>query len=410
MERRGKIVFAIILLSALLVGTILGGVVGGGVGYYMARQQTTTGQAALPVVQPVANREQSAQAPTTAAPQPTAAPAPPVTEEESAVVAAVQKAAPAVVTVINTLGPNAQPDSSQSLPFPFPQNGDPQQPQQQARASGSGVIISNDGYIVTNNHVVENQQSLAVLFADGSRHEATLVGADPLQDLAVIRVKDAVPAVAALGDSTALQPGATVIAIGSPLGDFKNSVTVGVVSALNRSVPGSSMEGLIQTDAAINHGNSGGPLVNLRGEVIGINTLVVRGTGTTLDQAQGLGFAIPGSTLQTVSQKLIADGKVVYPYLGVSYGMIDAEIAAENNLPVPNGALVSEVQPDQPAAKAGLQNGDIITAVDGQKLGSDISLRGVLLQHAPGDNITLEVLRDGKTQTFNVTLAARPEA
>jgi 2-alkenal reductase len=410
MERRGKIVFAIMLLSALLVGTVLGGVVGGGVGYYMARQQSTGGQATVPLAQPVANREQqSAQAPTAAAPQPTVAPAPPVTEEESAVVAAVQKAAPAVVTVINTLGANAQQGQSQDVPFPFPQNGDPQQ-SQQARASGSGVIISKDGYIVTNNHVVENQQSLAVLFADGTRHEASLVGTDPLQDLAVIRVKDAVPAVATVGDSNALQPGATVLAIGSPLGDFKNSVTAGVVSALNRSVPGSSMEGLIQTDAAINHGNSGGPLVNLRGEVIGINTLVVRGGGTTLDQAEGLGFAIPSRTLKTVSEKLIADGKVVYSYLGVSYGMIDAEIAAENNLPVPNGALISEVQPGQPAAKAGLQNGDIIIAVDGQKLGSDISLRGVLLQHEPGDNIKLEVLRDGKTETFDVTLAARPEA
>ncbi|HEX5692127.1 MAG TPA: trypsin-like peptidase domain-containing protein [Roseiflexaceae bacterium] len=407
MERRGKIVFAIIMLSTLLVGTILGGVVGGGVGYYMARQQAPAAQASQPVAQPVSNLDQSAKAPTPAAAQATAVPAPPVTEEESAVVMAVQKASPAVVTVINTLGPNAQQDESQG--FPFPQNGDPQQPQQ-ARASGSGVIISNDGYIITNNHVVENQQSLAVLFADGTRHEATLVGTDPLQDLAVIQVKDAVPAVAPVGDSAALQPGATVIAIGSPLGDFKNSVTVGVVSALNRSVPGSSMEGLIQTDAAINHGNSGGPLVNLRGEVVGINTLVVRGTGTALDQAQGLGFAIPSNTLQTVSQKLIADGKVVYPYLGVSYGMIDAEIAAENNLPVPNGALVSDVQEGQPAAKAGLQNGDIITAVDGQKLGSDISLRGILLQHAPGDNITLEVLRDGKTQSFDVTLAERPAA
>jgi 2-alkenal reductase len=137
---------------------------------------------------------------------------------------------------------------------------------------------------------------------------------------------------------------------------------------------------------------------------------VVRGTGTTLDQAEGLGFAIPSGTVKTVSEKLIAEGKVSYPYLGVSYGMIDAELAAENNLPVTNGALVSEVQAGQPAAKAGVQNGDIITAVDGQKLGSDVSLRGVLLQHVPGDSVTLEVLRDGKTLSLDVTLATRPEA
>src|SRR5262249_27988267 len=192
-------------------------------------------------------------------------------------------------------------------------------------------------------------QSLAVIFADGSRHEATLVGTDPLVDLAVIRVKDAVPGVAALGDSTILQPGETVIAIGSPLGDFKNSVTVGVVSALNRSGPGSGQEGLIQTDAAINHGNSGGPLVNLRGEVIGINTLVVRGNGFSGDQAEGLGFAVPSKTVKSISDQLIATGKVVHPYLGIYYTPIDAESAAQQNLPVQNGALIGAPAQGRPA-------------------------------------------------------------
>jgi len=325
------------------------------------------------------------------------------------VVHAVKQVSPAVVTVINPLRPDAQPNPIQGMPFPlpFPQPGQPQQP---THASGSGVIISKDGYIITNNHVIENQQSLAVIFADGTRHEATLVGTDPLMDVAVIRVKDAVPGVAELGDSSALLPGETVIAIGSPLGDFKNSVTVGVVSALNRSVPGSSQEGLIQTDAAINHGNSGGPLVNLRSQVVGINTLVVRSTDNTPDQAEGLGFSIPSNTVKTVSDKLIADGKVVYPFLGVSYGMIDAEVAAENNLPATAGALVGKVEPGQPAAKAGLKDGDVITSVDGQKLGSEVSLRGVLLQHKPGDTIKLEVLRDGKTLALDVTLTTRPEA
>ncbi|MFL5801411.1 MAG: S1C family serine protease [Roseiflexaceae bacterium] len=409
MERRTKVGIAIALALTLLVGTLLGGLAGGGLGYYLARQQPATGQATLPLARPVANVQQPA--PTAAvAPSSATAPAP----GDSAVVAAVKQVSPAVVTVINTLDPRAQPNEFQRipLPFPFPQQPQPnqQQPQQPQRASGSGVIISQDGYIITNNHVVENQQSLAVIYADGSRHEASLVGADPLQDLAVIRVKDAVPAIAPLGDSSSLQPGETLIAIGSPLGDFKNSVTTGVVSALNRSVPGSSMEGLIQTDAAINHGNSGGPLVSLRGEVIGINTLVVRGNGNSQDQAEGLGFAIPSRTVKTVSDELIANGKIAYPYLGVSYGMIDAEIAAENNLPVQNGALVGEVQPGQPAASAGMQAGDIITTVDGQKLGSDVSLRGVLLQHKPGDTIKLDVLRDGKTLTLDVKLATRPAA
>jgi 2-alkenal reductase len=403
----------IALALMLLVGTLLGGLVGGSMGYYLARQQPALGQALPSLAQPVANVQQPAP---TAAPAPAVVPvpngAPAPATGDSSVVTAVKQVSPAVVTVINTLDPQAQPNEFQRLPLPFPFPQEPQQgqPQEQPRASGSGVIISQDGYIITNNHVVENQQSLAVIYADGSRHEASLIGTDPLQDLAVIRVKDAVPAIAALGDSNALQPGETVIAIGSPLGNFKNTVTTGVVSALNRSVPGSSMEGLIQTDAAINHGNSGGPLVNLRGEVVGVNTLVVRGNGNSQDQAEGLGFAIPSSTIKTVSDELIASGKIVYPYLGVSYGMIDAELAAENNLPVQNGALVGQVQPGQPAASAGMRDGDIIIAVDGQKLGSDVSLRGMLLQHKPGDAIKLDVLRDGKTLTLDVTLTARPAA
>jgi 2-alkenal reductase len=403
MERRTKLGIAIVAMFTLLAGMVLGGLAGGGLGYYLARQQQPASALSPAIARPVANVEQPTNAPSPAT-APAVVPAAPVTDEDSAVVQAVKQVSPAVVTVINTLKADAQPSDTQRNPFPFPQQ------DQAQRASGSGVVISQDGYIVTNNHVIENQGSLAVLFADGTRHEATLVGADPLQDLAVIKISDPVPAVAALGDSAALQPGQTLIAIGSPLGDFKNSVTVGVVSALNRSVPGSSMEGLIQTDAAINHGNSGGPLVDLRGEVIGINTLVVRGTGSTPDQAEGLGFAIPSQTVKTVSDKLIADGKISYPFLGVSYGMIDAELAAENNLPVQNGALISEVQPDQPAAKAGLKAGDIIIALDGLKLGSDTSLRGVLLQRQPGDTVKLEVLRDGRTLALDVKLATRPEA
>jgi len=415
MKRRTKIGIAIVVVLMALAGMLLAGLAGGGLGYYLARQQQPAAAAIPSLAQPAANVEQVQPTPVpTVIPAPAAPPAQLATPEESAVVGAVKQVAPAVVTVINTLKPDAQPNEIQRTPLPFPlpapDQPQPDQPQRPPRASGSGVIISKDGYIITNNHVVENQQSLAVIFADGSRHEATLVGSDPLQDVAVIKVKGSVPAVAALGDSSALQPGETVIAIGSPLGDFKNTVTVGVVSALNRSVPGSSMEGLIQTDAAINHGNSGGPLVNLRGQVVGINTLVVRGSDNALDQAEGLGFAIPSQTVKTVSDKLIADGTITYPFLGVEYRMIDAETAAENNLPVQSGALIGEVQPGQPAAKAGLKNDDIITAVDGQKLGSDVSLRGVLLQHKPGDTVKLEVLRDGKTLTLDVTLATRPEA
>ncbi len=419
MERGTKLTIAIAIVVTLLVGMVAGGLVGGGAAYYLTRG-TAAPTAAQALAQPVANVEQrqtnQAPAPTTA--PATQAPAPlPAAAGDTAVVAAVKQISPAVVTVVNTLRADAQPNANQQipLPFPFPGQDQPEQPQRQPRASGSGVIISPDGYIITNNHVVDGEQSLAVIFADGSRHDAELIGADPLSDLAVIRVKDAGPGVAPLGDSDALQPGETVIAIGSPLGDFKNSVTVGVVSALNRTVPGSGQEGLVQTDAAINHGNSGGPLVNLRGEVVGINTLVVRGSATTGDQAEGLGFSVPSNTVKHVSEQLIAGGKVVYPYLGISYSMIDADTAAQENLPVQNGALVGArssnqpaVSPDTPAAKAGIKEGDIITAVGGTKLDSNTSLRAALMQHKPGDTVALEVLRAGQALTLNVTLATRP--
>jgi 2-alkenal reductase len=400
------------LASMLLIGVLLGGFIAGGAAYLLLRGSTVL--ASGPVASLARNIQQvtpSTQAAgSVQSAQSTQSTQAQVPSPDAAVVNVVKKTSPAVVTVINVLQPSSQPNQLQRDPFQFPFPNVPQQPQPQqpAIASGSGVIISNDGYIVTNNHVVDNEQSLAVIYADGSRHEATLVGTDPVMDIAVIRVKDPVPGVASFGDSDALQPGETAIAIGSPLGDFQNSVTVGVVSALNRTVPGSGMEGLVQTDAAINHGNSGGPLINLNGEVIGINTLVVRSDSMAGDQAQGLGFAIPSNTVKDVSQQLIANGKVVYPYLGVRFSEIDPETAALQNLPVQYGALVGQVQPNTPAAQAGLQQNDIITAINGQKLDGTSSLRQLLLKHKPGDTVQLEVLRNGKTITVDVKLGTRP--
>ena len=400
MNSRTRIGLGLLLVFILMVGVVAGGIVGGGVGYVVAnRARPAVAAAAQPVKgEPVAATKSTAAAASTVS--------------DATVVDVVKRVSPAVVTVVNTLNAQAAQSQTQQLPFLDPQN--PQTPQNTTpRASGSGVIISNDGYVITNNHVVDGEQSLAVYFADGSRHDAKLVGTDPLMDIAVLKVSEAVPAFVPLANSDAIQPGETAIAIGSPLGDFRNSVTVGVVSALNRSV--ASMEGLIQTDAAINHGNSGGPLLNLKGEVIGINTLVVRGTGSTSDQAEGLGFSVPSNIVKTVSDQLIASGKVTYPFLGVSYVPIDAERAADQNLPVQNGALVKQSQSNAPAVtpgsaadKAGVKDGDIITAIDGAKIGIDKSLRQILLQHKPGDSIKLDVLRNGKTITLNVTLSVRP--
>lgn len=386
MERSTRIGLIVLMILVMFMSLAGGTLAGGIAGYFVAQRSIADLATSQAVVQPAAAPPQEAPGSSEAATPAFAQTAPTVVPGAAtlsdAMVAAAKTVAPAVVTVLNNPGsPNG--------------------------GSGSGVIINADGYIITNNHVVEGAQQLAVVFADTTRHDAELVGTDPLSDIAVIRVDVEVPASAAIGDSGTLQPGEQVLAIGSPLGDFRNTVTAGVVSALNRSV--GPMEGLIQTDAAINRGNSGGPLINLRGEIVGINTLVVRGGSPFADvQAEGLGFAVPSTIFKNVVEQLISNGEVRYPYLGILYQMIDGEIAAENNLPVQNGAFVSEVEPGTPAASAGLQSGDIIVAVDGTSLALDNSLRFVLTRYGPGDSIELTVLRDGQEMTLTATLIQRP--
>lgn len=387
MERPNKtnpLLLIAILLFGLFIGVGGGAVAGGAAAYYITgRQAAVTSVVAKPVV---------AQSTATQPAQPAASAAGAATVDASdTAVEAVQLVGPAVVTVLNR--------------------------GQQGMGSGSGVIFSQDGYILTNNHVVEGASALAVVFADSSRREAKLIGTDPLNDVAVIKVEGSVPAVAMLGDSAALQPGETVLAIGSPLGNFRNTVTAGVVSALNRSV--GSMEGLIQTDAAINSGNSGGPLINLAGEVVGINTLVVRGDSNDYSSSaapvEGLGFSVPSSIFRSVADQLIAGGEVRYPFLGVSYLAIDGDIAAELNLPVQNGALIQPnasgapaITPGSAADKAGISNGDIIVAIDDARLDYNTSLRQLLLRYQPGDTVQVTVLRDGEERTLEVTLGERP--
>jgi 2-alkenal reductase len=385
MDRSIKILFVGSLLVALIAGTIMGAIAGGGAALFMNGHQPATN------TQVVAARV--AAAPTTAQPQsdlptmlpPVAAPQPQPGDQP--IVAVVKSASPAVVTVINTLGDNSPGGAS--------------------RASGSGAIIDTDGHIVTNNHVVEGEVSLNVIFADGSRRPAQLIGTDPLNDLAVLQVEGPVPGVIALGDSNALQPGETVVAIGSPLGDYRNTVTVGVVSALNRSVGGDSPEGLIQTDAAINSGNSGGPLINLRGEVVGINTLVVRSNQSGAP-VEGLGFSIPSNTVKNISAQLIATGKVEHPFLGISYTQIDPDLAALRDLPVQQGALINEVTPRGPAGQAGISTGDIILSINDAKLDAASSLRQLMQQYKPGQTITLHVLHNGQDTAIDLTLGTRP--
>ena len=302
----------------------------------------------------------------------------------------VEKVQPTVVTVVGT--------TPGQMTF-FGYSGD-------STVSGSGVIITQDGYILTNNHVVEDTNDLTVILSDGSELGANVVSTDSFADLAVLKVEGVMPGVAVLGNSDNLKPGETVIAIGSPLGDFRNTVTVGVVSATGRSLDtgkGYEMENLIQTDAAINSGNSGGPLVNLAGEVVGINSAVVRGSSTSAI-AEGLGFAIPSNTALLISQQIITKGYFARPYMGVSIQQIDPSTAARYNLPVEWGAYVTRVGSGSPAESAGIRQGDIIVRMDDQTFDEDTQFVNALFNYTPGDVVEVEVVRNSQHITMQVTL------
>lgn len=312
------------------------------------------------------------------------------TDIQTTVTQAVQKVGPAVVTVVGTIP---------GQPTFFGQTSD-------QTVSGSGFFISNQGYIITNNHVVEGTNAVKVVLSNGTEQKATVVGADQYNDIAVLKAEGTVPAVATLGNSDALRPGESAIAIGSPLGDFKNSVTAGVISATGRSIDtgqGYQIEGLIQTDAAINQGNSGGPLVDLAGEVIGVNTLIVRNSGSGA-VAEGLGFAIPVDTAQAVATQIINKGYFSHPYLGIAYQPIAPDVAGAYNLPVQWGAYITRVSAGSPAAAAGLQHDDIITRVGGVTLDGTHSYLNTLYTYKPGDSVTLTVIRNGQTIQVPVTL------
>ena len=267
---------------------------------------------------------------------------------------------------------------------------------------GSGVVISPDGYIVTNNHVVDGAVDIRVTTSNRRVLKAKLIGTDSLTDLAVLKVNATDLASAPWGDSKEVRPGQTVLAFGNPYG-FRFTVTRGIVSAVNRANPDStdpSKPGaFIQTDAAINPGNSGGPLVDARGEVVGINTFLVSPSGTF----SGMGFAIPSQIVRPTVETLIRDGKVSHGHIGIGI----ADVTPENAKFFDNsttGGVVTQVEPDSPGAKAGLQIGDVITEIDGQKLTDASELQVMVGQKQPGSKITLKVLREGKSMTIPVTL------
>ena len=314
-------------------------------------------------------------------------------EENSAVIEVVKKVGPGVVTIV------AAVDNPGGL-------GGATRP---VSASGSGVVLDPRGFIVTNAHVVAGARSLDVVFADGRRQVAEIVGTDsPFTDIAVVKVSakdlDTLP----LGDSDALTPGQRVVAIGSALGDFRNTVTEGVISGLHRTwrEGGIVLEDLIQTDAAINHGNSGGPLVNTQGQVIGINTSVIRQTQGG-EAVEGIGFAIPSNTVQLVARQLIEKGRVARPFLGVAHQQINPALASFYNLPVKYGAFVLQVTADGPAGRAGVQAGDILVRLGDDPIDDAHPFLNVLMKHAPKERVKLTVNRNGQQLELEAVLTER---
>jgi len=322
---------------------------------------------------------------------------------------------PAVVNVTVASKGNAQQGGPEGMPDlqqffgpgnPFGRQFNIPQPQNRMEHGlGSGVIISPDGYIVTNNHVIDGAVDIRVTFSNKEVLRAKLIGADPLTDLAVIKVNGSNLPSVPWGNSANLHPGQTVLAFGNPYG-YRFTVTRGIISALNRPNPDASDRRkpgeFIQTDAAINPGNSGGALVDARGELIGINTFLISNSGSF----SGMGFAIPSQIVQPTVETLIRDGKITHAFIGVQIADVTPDNAKFFQLNKAEGAVISQVEPDAPGAKADLRTGDVITELDGKRVTDAGQLQMLVGQKRPGETIHLTVMRDSKTTSIPVTLEA----
>ena len=385
--------FLSVLLLVVSIGlaAMLGAIAGGTAVYYAVQQRLDL----LPQLASVATQAAAATPTRTPrpSPTPTVAPTPQPTlqalpaaaqEGSGSVVAVVERISPAVVTVLNLDATGGE------------------------QGSGSGIIIAPDNYVITNNHVVDAAQQLAIVLSDGTTRSATLVGRDQYADVAVLRTTDSLPGGAQFGDSDTLQPGQTLIAIGSPLGNFKNTVTVGVLSATGRRLDsgyGFYMDDLLQTDAAINPGNSGGPLLDLEGRVMGLNTAIVRSDNSGRTVTEGLGFAVASNTVRAISQQLIEHGRVTRPFLAANWEPVSAYMVWRYNLPVNWGVLITYVAPGANAAVAGLLPGDIIISIDGVDLNAENPFINVLLNYRPGDQLQLDIVRERQQLQTLLTLA-----
>jgi S1-C subfamily serine protease len=365
-------------LGTIVLASLLAAVVASG-GTFAAL--TATGALDQPAAAPATNSD------------PASIKQPVTIDESSAIVDVAAKAGPAVVRIVTEgVDPNAANLPEQGI--------------------GSGVIFNPNGWILTNRHVVAGSNSLTVELKDGTTYPGTIYGIDTLTDLAIVKVDATGLTAAGLGDSDALRVGQLVVAIGSPLGTFSNTVTSGIVSAKGRKITtdGSSLRNLIQTDAAINPGNSGGPLLDASASVIGINTAIAR-------DSTGIGFSIPINLAKPLMEQALGGKPLQRPYIGIRYEDIDAQLAKDESLPVKAGALVSRendpngnppITPGSPAQAAGIQPGDIITAIGATTIDGEHPLDAVLAQSSPGDTVTLQVLRGGQSTAVDVTLAVRP--
>jgi serine protease Do len=337
--------------------------------------------------------DQAAPSSTTGNATPTTGQQPVVINENSAVIAAAEKVGPAVVK-ITVQGASADPFAG--VP---------------AEGVGSGLIYDPSGWIVTNRHVVADAESLTVELKDGRTFEGRVYGIDTLTDLAIVKIDETGLPVAPIGESDGLKIGQLVVAIGSPLGTYSFSVTSGIVSGKGRDIQvdgDTRINNLIQTDAAINPGNSGGPLADASGAVVGINTAVAT-------DSSGIGFAIPIDIARPIMEQARNGEALSRPWIGIRFTSIDLQVKADQNLSVDNGALVTNtggdgtaIVEDSPAAKAGIQDGDIILSLNGIRIDQEHPLDAVLVQFAPEDEVVLDVLRDGASVKITVTLGTRP--
>ena len=268
------------------------------------------------------------------------------------------------------------------------------------KGAGSGFIINTKGYILTNSHVVKGAEKIKVTLKDGRKFDGKIIGSDSTLDVAVVKIQAEKLPTVILGDSAKIKPGQWVVAIGNPY-QFQNTVTVGIISATGRTLNDIGRSDLIQTDAAINPGNSGGPLINLAGEVIGINVAIAAG-------AQGIGFAIPINAAKDAIGDLITKGKIIRPWIGVYMRDVDAKVAEYLELPFAEGVVITDIVPDSPAAKAGLRKYDVILKVNDQSFKSGNEISKFIKSMKPGDQVNLEVFRDGHRTTISAAIGEAP--